>query len=64
MGAYGNIGAVLLLTVFSFVETSVFFMVIAATIAVAAAAAMLLDEPAETMVEVLPDGSVQHVPIH
>ncbi|WP_041521861.1 MFS transporter [Gilvimarinus agarilyticus] len=64
VGAYGNIGAVLLLTVFSFVETSVFFMVIAATIGVAAAAAMLLDEPAETMVEVLPDGSVQHVSIH
>ncbi|WP_339616832.1 MFS transporter [uncultured Gilvimarinus sp.] len=64
VGAYGNIGAVMFLTVFSFVETSTFFMVIGATIAVAAAAAMLLDEPADTMIEVLPDGTVQSVAMH
>lgn len=64
VGAYGNIGAVFFLTVFSFVSTPVFFMVIAASIAIASAAAMLLDEPSNTLVEVLPDGSVQQIEIH
>ena len=64
VGAYGNIGAVVFLTVFSFVSTPVFFLVIAASIAVAAVAAMFLDEPKNSMFEVLPDGSVQLVELH
>lgn len=64
VGAYGNIGAVVFLTVFSFVSTPVFFLTIAASIAVTAMAAMLLDEPATKMFEVLPDGRVQMVEIH
>ncbi|MDX8391293.1 MAG: MFS transporter [Mariprofundaceae bacterium] len=64
VGAYGNIGAVLFLTVFSLVSASSFFMVIAAGIAFAAVCSMLLDEPKGTMVEVLPDGTIEHIEIH
>ena len=64
VGAYGNIGAVIFLTVFSLVSASVFFMVIAGGIIFAAACAMLLDEPKGTMVEVLPDGTVEHIELH
>ncbi|PCI44264.1 MAG: MFS transporter [Moraxellaceae bacterium] len=64
VGAYGNIGAVLFLTVFSFVSPSVFFMTIAAGIAFAAVAAMFLDEPKGAIAEVLPDGTVQLIEVH
>ncbi|PCJ11866.1 MAG: MFS transporter [Gammaproteobacteria bacterium] len=64
VGAYGNIGAVLFLTVFSFVSPAVFFMTIAAGIAFAAVAAMFLDEPEGAMAEVLPDGTVQLIEVH
>ncbi len=64
VGAYGNIGAVVFLTVFSFVTPSVFFLTISACIAFAAVAALLLDEPKGTMAEVLPDGTVQLIEVH
>ena len=64
VGAYGNIGAVVFLTVFSFVSTPAFFLTIAASIAVTAVAAMLLEEPKSSMFEVLPDGRVQMVEMH
>ena len=64
VGAYGNIGAVVFLTVFSFVSTPAFFMTIAASILVAAGAAVLLDEPKDKMFEVMPDGSVQMIEVH
>ena len=64
VGAYGNIGAVIFLTVFSFVSTPVFFITIAASISIAAIAALLLDEPQNKMFEVLPDGTVQMIELH
>ncbi|EIK46838.1 nitrite transporter subfamily [Cellvibrio sp. BR] len=64
VGAYGNIGAVVFLTIFSFVSTPVFFLTIAAAIAITALAAMFLEEPQSTMFEVLPDGRVQLVEMH
>ena len=64
VGAYGNIGAVLFLTVFSFVSPSVFFLTIAGGIAFAAACTMFLDEPKSTMAEVMPDGTVQFIDVH
>ncbi len=64
VGAYGNIGAVLFLTVFSLVSPSVFFMTIAVGIACAAAASMFLDEPNSTMAEIMPDGTVQLIEVH
>lgn len=63
VGAYGNIGAVLFLTIFSFVSSSVFFMTIAGGIAIAAIAAMFLDEPKGAMAEILPDGTVQMIDV-
>jgi len=64
VGAYGNIGAVLFLTVFSFVTPSVFFITIACGIAIAALASMFLDEPRGAMAEVMPDGTVQMIDVH
>jgi len=64
VGAYGNIGAVVFLTVFSLVSSSVFFMVIAGGIAFAAVCSMLLDEPEGVMLEVLPDGTIERIEVH
>lgn len=64
VGAYGNIGAVVFLTVFSFVSPSAFFITIAAGIALAAVATLFLDEPKGAMAEVLPDGTVQLIEVH
>ncbi|WP_456448972.1 NarK family nitrate/nitrite MFS transporter, partial [Thiolapillus sp.] len=44
-GAYGNVGAVTFLTVFSFVTPQIFFMVIAGATLVALVAVQFLDEP-------------------
>lgn len=64
VGAYGNIGAVLFLTVFSFVSPSIFFLTIAGGIAFAMACAMFLDEPKGAIAEVMPDGTVQLIDVH
>jgi len=64
VGAYGNIGAVLFLTVFSFVTPSVFFITIACGIAFAAVVSLFLDEPKDAMAELLPDGTVQMIEVH
>jgi NNP family nitrate/nitrite transporter-like MFS transporter len=64
VGAYGNIGAVFFLTVFSFVSPSVFFMTIAIGVAVAALVSMFLEEPKGSMAEVMPDGTVQMIDVH
>lgn len=64
VGAYGNIGAVFFLTIFSLVSTPVFFLSIALGIGLAAVAAMFLEEPQSKMFEVLPDGRVQMVDMH
>ncbi len=59
-GAYGNVGAVCLLTVLSFVSPQIFFLVIAVSAIVALIVVLLLlEEPHGQMVEVLPDGTVQ-----
>lgn len=63
VGAYGNIGAVLFLTVLSFVSAQVFFMVIAGAVAATIFAVMFLEEPEGHMVEVLPDGTVQMIKV-
>ncbi len=63
-GAYGNVGAVSLLTVLSFVSPQVFFLVIAASAIVALVAVLLfLEEPQGQMAEVLPDGTVQLIEV-
>ncbi|OUR71070.1 MFS transporter [Methylophaga sp. 41_12_T18] len=63
-GAYGNIGALLFLTVLSFVATQTFFWVIAATAVVTLIAVQFMDEPSGQMAEILPDGTVQMIDVH
>ncbi len=63
-GAYGNVGAVLFLTVLSFVSAQIFFMVIGlSAIAVVVAVYLFLEEPKGHMVETLPDGTVQLIEV-
>ena len=62
-GAYGNVGAVTFLTVYSFVNASTFFVVIAASAGVAFVASLFLEEPQGHMAEVLPDGSVELIEV-
>ena len=61
VGAYGNVGAVLFLTVLSFVSPSVFFTVIAAGAIIVLVAVQFIDEPKGHMVEVQEDGSVEMI---
>lgn len=62
-GAYGNVGAVVFLTLFSFVSPKVFFLVIASAALVGVIACLCLDEPKGQIAEVLPDGSVQLIDV-
>jgi len=63
VGAYGNVGGVTFLTVYSFVDTSTFFMVIAAAAAVCLVLVQFIEEPRGHMHEVLPDGTVQLIEV-
>lgn len=60
-GAYGNVGAVTFLTVYSFVDASTFFMTIGASAAVVFGIVQFLKEPEGHMTEILADGSVQKI---
>lgn len=60
-GAYGNVGGVTYLTIYSFVDAGTFFMVIGATALVAFAIVQMLEEPAGHMNEVLADGTIQKI---
>ncbi|MFB3100228.1 MAG: MFS transporter, partial [Gammaproteobacteria bacterium] len=62
-GAYGNVGAVIFLTVLSFVTPQMFFLVIACSTLTVLATVAFLDEPQGSMVEVLPDGTVQMIEV-
>ena len=63
-GAYGNVGAVVFLTVLSFVSTQVFFLVIAGTAVFSWLAVILfMQEPRGHMAEILPDGTVQMIEV-
>lgn len=57
-GAYGNVGAVFYLTVYSLVSTEIFFYVIAATAVLGFAALLLMEEPKGHIAEVDEDGKV------
>lgn len=63
VGAYGNAGAVIFLTVLTFVEPSTFFLVIAASAAVALAAVQFLDEPRGHIAEIDDQGEVQLIEV-
>ncbi len=63
-GAYGNVGAVLYLTIFTFVSAQTLFLIIAlfATF-VLLMIIFFLDEPKGQMAEILPDGTVQMIDV-
>jgi len=63
-GAYGNIGALIFLTILSLVTTETFFLVIAATAIVTLLAVQFMDEPKGQMAEILPDGTVQMIDVN
>lgn len=62
-GAYGNVGAVVYLTVLSFVDYQTFFFVIAATAALGFTALLFMEEPKGTITEVREDGSVELITV-
>ena len=57
-GAYGNVGAVTYLTIFSFVDYQTFFFVIAGTAALGFIVLLFMEEPKGQIAEVNEDGSV------
>ena len=64
VGAYGNVGSVLFLTVLSVASPKLFFLVIAATALVTVVAvALFLVEPRGSTAEILPDGTVQMIEV-
>ncbi len=58
-GAYGNVGAVVYLTVLSLVSYKEFFLVIAATAVVGFITLLFMEEPKGSMTEVRADGTVE-----
>ncbi|MDQ2076048.1 NarK family nitrate/nitrite MFS transporter [Marinimicrobium sp. ABcell2] len=60
-GAYGNVGAVTYLTIYSFVDTSTFFMIIAASAAIGLILVQQLTEPKGHMSEMMDDGTLQKI---
>jgi len=63
VGAYGNVGAVLFLTVLSFVSPQVFFLTIAGAALFVLVAIQFIEEPKGHMAEVLPDGTVEMIEV-
>ncbi|MCK5717664.1 MAG: MFS transporter [Thiomargarita sp.] len=63
-GAFGNVGAVTFLTLFTFYDTSTFFLIIGATaLVVMVIIALFFENPKGQMAEVLPDGTVQMIDV-
>jgi len=61
VGAYGNVGGVLFLTILAFVTPAQFFVIIAAVAAVVLLAVQFVDEPKGHMAEVQEDGTVEMI---
>ncbi|WP_286261929.1 NarK family nitrate/nitrite MFS transporter [Thalassotalea atypica] len=62
-GAYGNVGAVVYLTVLSMVSYQTFFLVIAATAVVGFITLLFMEEPKGSMTEVREDGTVELISV-
>jgi NNP family nitrate/nitrite transporter-like MFS transporter len=63
-GAYGNVGAVIYLTILSFVPASTFFIVIAASALIVMVFVFLFfEDPKGQTAETLPDGTVQMIDV-
>ncbi len=64
VGAYGNVGAVLFLTVLSFVSPSIFFIVIASGALIVLIAVQFIEEPKGHMAEIQADGTVEMIELN
>jgi NNP family nitrate/nitrite transporter-like MFS transporter len=64
VGAYGNVGAVLFLTVLSFVSPQIFFLTIAGSALFVLIAVQFIEEPKGHMAEILPDGTVEMIEVN
>jgi NNP family nitrate/nitrite transporter-like MFS transporter len=62
-GAYGNVGAVVYLTVLSMVSYQDFFLVIAATAIVGFITLLFMKEPKGSMTEIREDGTVELIQV-
>jgi MFS transporter, NNP family, nitrate/nitrite transporter len=62
-GAYGNVGAVVYLTILSFVDYNTFFLVIAGTAVIGFIAILLMEEPRGHMAEINEDGTVELIDV-
>ncbi len=62
-GAYGNVGGVTFLTIYTFVDVHTFFMVIAAAAALGLVFVQFLKEPKGHITEVAEDGTVQQIEV-
>ncbi len=62
-GAYGNVGAVTYLTIYSFVDTTTFFLIIAASAALCLVAVQYLTEPRGHMSEMAEDGTLHRIEV-
>jgi len=63
VGAYGNVGAVLFLTILSFVSPQIFFLTIAGAALCVLVVVQFIEEPKGHMVEVLADGTVEMIEV-
>jgi len=63
-GAYGNVGAVVYLTVLSMVSYQTFFYVIAATAVLGFVTLLFMQEPKGSMTEIREDGTVELIQVH
>jgi NNP family nitrate/nitrite transporter-like MFS transporter len=64
VGAYGNVGGVLYLTLYSFVSVETFFLIAAASAVVGLITAFLvIEEPKGHIAEYMPDGSVTMIEV-
>lgn len=64
VGAYGNVGGVLFLTILSFVVPSVFFLVMHAVALAVLLAVQFIEEPKGHMAEVQEDGTVEMIELN
>ena len=60
-GAYGNVGAVVYLTILSYVDYGTFFYVIGGTALIGLVSVMFLAEPKGHITEVDEEGNVHHI---
>jgi MFS transporter, NNP family, nitrate/nitrite transporter len=63
VGAYGNVGGVLFLTILSFVSPNVFFLVMHGVALAVLVAVQFIDEPKGHMAEVQEDGTVEMIEV-